>query len=74
MTWEGMHDEWAEMSVIMTTTPASVQVLFWVFFLGAVTAYLLAAGQMTLDFLANNVVDYSGVISRNGLDEKYVKA
>jgi hypothetical protein len=38
-TWEGLHNEWAEMSVIMTVTPLSVQVLFWIFFLVAVTAY-----------------------------------
>jgi hypothetical protein len=58
-TWEGMHNEWTEMSVIMTSTPASVQVLFWVFFLGAVSAYMLAAGQATLDLLANSALGYS---------------
>jgi len=58
-TWEGMHNEWTEMSVIMTSTPASVQVLFWVFFLVAVSAYMLAAGQAMLDLLANSAVGYS---------------
>ena len=54
-----MHDEWTEMSVIMTSTPTSVQVLFWVFFLVAVSAYMLAAGQAILDLLANSAVGYS---------------
>ena len=58
-TWEGMHNEWAEMSVIMTSTPMSVQVLFWVFFLLAVSAYMLAAGQATLDWLSNTAMGYS---------------
>ena len=47
------------MSVILTSTPLSVQVLFWVFFLGAVSAYMLAAGQATLDWLANGAAGYS---------------
>jgi hypothetical protein len=55
-TWEGLHNEWAEMSVIMTVTPLSVQVLFWIFFLVAVTAYTLAAGQATLGLLTDDVV------------------
>ena len=58
-TWEGMHNEWTEMSVIMTSTPLSVQVLFWVFFLIAVSAYMLAAGQAVLGLLVNGAVGYS---------------
>jgi len=60
-TWEGIHNEWAEMSVILTATPTSVQVLFWVFFLGAVAAYGLAAGQQALALLANSAVRSSSV-------------
>jgi hypothetical protein len=58
-TWEGMHNEWPQMSVTMTTTPTVVQVLFWVFFLLAVSAYTLSAGQVILDWLANNAAGYS---------------
>ena len=57
--WEGMHNEWTEMSVIMTSTPLSVQVLYWVFFLIAVSAYTLSAGQAILDWLANGAMGYS---------------
>ena len=60
-TWEGMHNEWPEMSVILTTTPTAVQVLFWVFFLGAVSAYVLSAGQTVLEWLANSSAGYSVV-------------
>jgi hypothetical protein len=69
-TWEGMHNEWTEMSVIMTSTPSSVQVLFWVFFLGAVSAYVLAAGQAMLDLLANSAVGYSVIDGKASGDEK----
>ena len=58
-TWEGMHNEWTEMSVIMTSTPLSVQVLFWVLFLLGVSAYVLAGGQAILDWLANTSMGYS---------------
>ena len=64
--WEGMHNEWTEMSVIMTTTPSSVQVLFWVFFLVAVSAYMLAAGQATLEWLSNSAAGYSVVDEKAG--------
>ena len=69
-TWEGMHNEWTEMSVIMTDTPQSVQVLFWVFFLGAVSAYMLAAGQAILNWLANTAVGYSVMDEKSSNDEK----
>jgi hypothetical protein len=71
--WEGMHNEWTEMSVIMTVTPTSVQVLFWVFFLGAVAAYGLAAGQETLALLANSAVAYPSVEKKKepSVDEKH---
>ena len=65
-TWEGMHNEWTEMSVIMTSTPSSVQVLFWVFFLVIVSAYMLAAGQATLEWLTNSAVEYSVVDEKTG--------
>jgi hypothetical protein len=48
-TWEGMHNEWAETSVMMTTTPMAVQVLFWVLVGAATSAYVLAAGNAGLD-------------------------
>ena len=69
-TWEGMHNEWTEMSVIMTSTPTSVQVLFWVFFLVAVSAYMLAVGQATLDWLANSAMGYSVMDEKASGDEK----
>ena len=53
-----MHNEWTEMSVIMTSTPLSVQVLYWVFFLVAVSAYMLSAGQAIMDWLANSAMGY----------------
>ena len=53
-----MHNEWTEMSVIMTSTPLSVQVLYWVFFLVAVSAYMLSAGHAILDWLANSAMGY----------------
>ena len=46
-------------SVIMTSTPLSVQVLYWVFFLVAVSAYMLSAEQAILDWLANSAMGYS---------------
>ena len=58
------------MSVIMTSTPMTVQVLFWVFFLGAVSAYMLAAGQATLDWLANSAMGYSVMDENDSVDEK----
>ena len=67
-TWEGMHNEWTEMSVIMTSTPASVQILFWAFFLVVVSAYMLAAGQAALGLLANSAVEYSVIDEK--ADEK----
>ena len=58
------------MSVIMTSTPTSVQVLFWVFFLVAVSAYMLAVGQATLDWLANSAMGYSVMDEKASGDEK----
>jgi hypothetical protein len=51
-TWEGMHNEWAEMSTGGTVTPQSVQVLFWVLFLISATAYGIATGQTLLGIIA----------------------
>jgi hypothetical protein len=47
-TWEGLHNEWAEMSTSQTVTPQSVQVLFWALFLVSATAYGVAVGQDVL--------------------------
>jgi len=47
-TWEGMHNEWAEMSTSLTVTPESVQLLFWALFLLSAMAYAVAVGQATL--------------------------
>jgi len=58
------------MSVVLTDTPTSVQVLFWVFFLGAVSAYVLAAGQAILEWLANRAVGYSVIDEKSSGDEK----
>ena len=58
------------MSVILTTTPLSVQVLFWVFFLIAVSAYMLSAGQTILDWLANSSMGYSVIDEKSSGDEK----
>ena len=51
-------------SVIMTSTPLSVQVLYWVFFLVAVLAYMLSAEQAILDWLANSAMGYSVIVRR----------
>jgi hypothetical protein len=67
-TWEGMYNEWAEMSVIETSTPLSVLVLFWVFFLVTVSAYTLAAGQAILEWLANSAVGYSVIDEKANMD------
>ena len=56
------------MSVIMTSTPLSVQVLFWAFFLVVVSAYMLAAGQATLGLLANSEAGYSFIDEKAGSD------
>ena len=48
----------------------TVQVLFWVFFLAAVSAYMLAAGQATLDWLANSAMGYSVMDENDSGDEK----
>jgi len=58
------------MSVISTSTPTSVQVLFWVFFSAAVSAYTLAAGQAILDWLANTAMGYSVMDEKASDDEK----
>jgi hypothetical protein len=50
-TWEGMHNEWAEMSTSMTVTPEAVQIIFWVLFLVSATAYSVAVGTTVLDGL-----------------------
>jgi hypothetical protein len=65
-TWEGMLNEWPETSVIMTTTPMAVQVLFWVFVGGAILAYVLAAGHAALGLLAPREKIHSGVVEKYG--------
>ena len=52
----------------MTSTPLSVQVLFWVFFVLAVSAYVLAAGQALLGLLSNDAVGYS--VTNEKADER----
>ena len=44
-----------------TVTPLSVQVLYWFFFLVAMStsAYMLSAEQAILDWLANGAMGYS---------------
>lgn len=59
-TWEGMHNEWAEMSTSLTVTPQGVQVVFWVLFLISVTAYLVAVGQVALDRVAGKASKIQG--------------
>jgi hypothetical protein len=51
-TWEGMHNEWIEMSTAGTQTPEAVQIIFWVLFLISATAYGLAVGDSVLTGLA----------------------
>ena len=67
-----MHNEWTEMSVIMTSTPLSMQVLYWVFFppVVVVSAYMLSAGQAILDWLANSAMGYSVIDEKVSGDEK----
>jgi hypothetical protein len=48
-TWEGMHNEWAEMSTSMTSTPQGVQVVFWVLFLISASAYAVGVGHAVLN-------------------------
>jgi hypothetical protein len=47
-----------------------VQVLFWVFFFVAVSAYMLSAGQVILDWLANSAVGHSVIDEKANGDEK----
>jgi len=65
-TWEGMHNEWAEMSTSMTVTPQGVQVVFWALFLVAVLAYGAVVGQKALSKIAPETIIASGYQS----DEK----
>ena len=60
------------MSVIMTSTPLSLQVLYWVFFqpVVVVSAYMLSAGQAILDWLANSAMGYSVIDEKVSGDEK----
>jgi cytochrome b561 len=51
-TWEGIHNEWMEMSTSQTVTPQSVQVIFWVLFLISATAYGIGVGQASLAIVA----------------------
>jgi hypothetical protein len=55
-TWEGMHNEWPEMSVAQTYTPNGVQVVFWVLFLIPATAYGVAVGTTVLKNVAGKPV------------------
>lgn len=59
IVWEGMHDEWAEMSDSATVTPNGVQVLFWVLLMISVLLYVGSLGQMVLSrFRPTPVVEY----------------
>ena len=50
-TWEGMHNEWAEMSVAGTVTPQGVQIVFWILFVISVTVYGCGAGEAALKYV-----------------------
>lgn len=39
-TWEGLHDEWAEMSDSMTVVPEGIQLVFWILVTIPVGLYL----------------------------------
>ena len=67
--WEGLNNEWAEASVSMTSTPLAVKVLFWIFVGISLTAYLLAAGQATLQFFAESPATNSVLVEKNKLEE-----
>jgi cytochrome b561 len=51
-TWEGMHNEWAEMSTSGTVTPQAVQIVFWALFLILVSVYAVGVGQSTLNYVS----------------------
>jgi len=70
-TWEGLHNEWAEMSVSMTVVPASVQILFWVFFLLPAVAWGIAVGQKALNGVTAKEADATSVSSKAD-DEKHM--
>lgn len=61
------------MSPVKSVPPTSVKVLYWVLFLGAVSAYLLAAGQLGLSFFASRAVTCPCVEEKNGMSEKCVQ-
>jgi hypothetical protein len=66
-TWEGMHNEWAEMSTSMTVTPQGVQVVFWVLFLVSATAYGVAVGGVVLTNITERpVVEKASSVSEKG--------
>lgn len=50
-TWEGMHNEWKEMSTSMTVTPEAVQIVFWALFLLSAIVYSALVGEATLSKL-----------------------
>jgi len=47
-TWEGMHNEWAEMSTSMTVTPEAVQIVFWALFFISALIYAVLVGEDVL--------------------------
>ncbi|KAL8279440.1 hypothetical protein RQP46_008252 [Phenoliferia psychrophenolica] len=55
LTWEGMYDEWAQMSVAETTTPESVQIIFWIILLFEVSAYTLHAGNEFMRWIEDHL-------------------
>lgn len=73
-TWEGMHNEWPEMSVAQTYTPNGVQVVFWVLFLISATAYGIGVGTAVLNNMAAKPVqlgpDEVSVDEKRNSDEK----
>ena len=67
--WEGLNNEWAEASVIQTSTPLAVKILFWIFIGISLSAYLLAAGQATLQLFAESPATDSVLVEKNKLEE-----
>jgi hypothetical protein len=67
--WEGMHNEWVEMSTSQTVTPEGVQILFWVIFLISAAAYTINVGQATLNYVSEVPAVDVAEVCQNG-DEK----
>jgi len=60
VVWNGMHTEWPSMSTNLAQTPVFVQILFWIFFLVEVGAWMLSAGESVLNAMWRHLLNNGG--------------